>query len=384
MACGIIAAAVIIITVGLYAQPNEAPQVKIVKSSQLSKKSDTTSRVLKQGIALGTALLPLNQAQRTAYLKEIRIAGFTEVRYNIDWSLVQKAGPTSYDWTDTDNIMNAVKESGLTPIITLDRTPTWARPAECKTDIFCPPHDQAAFAKFSGLAAARYKTFNVVAWEIWNEPNIVNFWPPLPNPNQYAHMLKEASIAIKKNIPQATVLVGGLAGNSLDSNGTGYVDPRSYLGQLYAAQVGTNFDGVAYHPYTGLKLPSVVDGEYNGWYKMNNGTYTMRSVMTANGDTSKQLWLTEFGEPTAGSKAVSDPTKISNGSNVDHVTEADQKLIYDQALGSALTSTWIHNIDWYNWKDGSGAAYTSGAAYGLVHYDGTPKPALGVIQESMR
>jgi hypothetical protein len=202
------------------------------------------------GVTLSDKLTKSSQQDQVAYLKQVKAAGLKEIRYDLSWNVVE-AQKGKYDWSKFDNVIKNVNAAGLKSIVMIARTPAWAAPTSCRGTTFCAPADKAAFAKFAGLAASRYKDNNVIAWEIWNEPNIVEFWKPMPNPNQYARLLQGAYESIKKANPSATVLVGGLSGNSVNFNGDDYIDPRSFLGQVYAADTTKPFDGIAYHPYTG-------------------------------------------------------------------------------------------------------------------------------------
>src|SRR5437588_116960 len=67
----------------------------------------------------------------------------------------------------------------------------------------------ADYAIFAAAAVRHYAPMGVHTWEIWNEPNIPEFWSPAANVVQYAAMLKQADVAIKAADPTATVLTGG-------------------------------------------------------------------------------------------------------------------------------------------------------------------------------
>ncbi len=335
------------------------------------------------GLALGYTVTNMSQQARTNELQQIKKAGFGEVRFNLDWSVIQPNNTANYHWKLFDSMLQDTKNAGLKSVITLDRTPLWARPPDCKTSMWCPPADMGTFAKFAGAAAARYKSYNIVAWEIWNEPNIVNFWKPLPNPNEYAHMLTAASAAIKRQNSAAAVLVGGLSGDSVDSNGTAFVDPRTYLAELYAARADRAFDGVAYHPYTSLKMPQV-NNVYNGWYKMNTGAYNMRNIMVANGDQNKAIWLTEFGIPSDGSGGIVTNPAMQTPKGADHVSLMAQVQIAQAVIQDTQKLPWIRNLDWYTYRDSAASIASSGSSYGLLYTDGTPKPMYDILKQVLR
>jgi hypothetical protein len=339
-----------------------------------------SSQQLTYGVALD--LGSLDQAHRIKELSQIKNMGFTEVRFDLNWSTVQPRNGNTYTWTTTDAVMQEVKNSGLTSIVTLDRTPGWARPANCRHSIFCAPSRPSDFAKFASAVVKRYQGYGVSAWEIWNEPNIINFWKPAPNPYEYTQLLKASYLAIKQQDPNATVLVGGLSGNAYNINSS-YIDARTFLNQLYSDNAKDYFNGVAYHPYTSLRLPQDVT-PYNGWPKMYKTNPSLRSIMVAHGDQSKDIWLTEFGVPTNGPG-----TEVSNPAGqlppkADHVSLAAQAQIARETLKEAKDIKWIKNFDWYTYMDFSTKISTSESFYGLLQYNGNPKPAYFVLQDALK
>jgi hypothetical protein len=333
------------------------------------------------GVTLSDKLTKSSQQDQVAYLKQVKAAGLKEIRYDLSWNVVE-AQKGKYDWSKFDNVIKNVNAAGLKSIVMIARTPAWAAPTSCRGTTFCAPADKAAFAKFAGLAASRYKDNNVIAWEIWNEPNIVEFWKPMPNPNQYARLLQGAYESIKKANPSATVLVGGLSGNSVNFNGDDYIDPRSFLGQVYAADTTKPFDGIAYHPYTGTGS-TASKGEYNGWLKVDTGKYTIRSVMIDNGDASKQIWITEYGVPSDGPKAaVTDLNATSQPKNVDHVSIQVQDQILKEMIENIRSRSWIRHFDWYTLRDDASPSSNAGGAYGLYYYNGQAKPAQSTLKQA--
>jgi len=331
------------------------------------------------GFALGYTLPSMSQQDRIKELSNIKSLGFSTVRFNLDWSSIQSKNGDTYTWKTSDEIMQDVNNSGLKAIITLDRTPPWARPANCKYSIFCAPANPNDYAKFAGTAVARYKQDPVIAWEIWNEPNIVNFWKPAPNAYQYAQLLRAADIAIKGQDPSAVVLVGGLSGNAINE-GKVFIDGRTFLASLYADGTKNYFDGVAFHPYTNFRLPHAKD-EYNGWTKLYATNPSIRSIMIANGDQKKGVWITEFGVPTDGvGKEVTDGYEpVPEGA--DHVSLLLQTNITNQAIGDLQKFTWIKAFMWYTYQDNG---KTEDSSYGLLTVGGKPKPAYYALQKVLK
>jgi hypothetical protein len=192
----------------------------------------------------------------------------------------------------------------------------------------------------------------VRTFEIWNEANIHTFWNPAPNPVLYTAMLRDAYAAIKAVDPSATVLSGGLAPATNDGTN---IAPVTYLEDMYADGAKGSFDALGYHAYSAPALPDTYES-WSGWSQMDQTTPSVRSVMTANGDAGKQIWITEVGAPSSG------PSGVGTAAQAEEVT---------QAIQGARANSWIGAEFFYTYQD----AATHPDYYGLLNADGSPKPA---------
>jgi len=77
-------------------------------------------------------------------------------RFQMIWSNVQSAGPSSYDWQPYDELIAGLVARGIQPLVVIDTTPSWARPADCQEQPTCAPADPAQYAQFAAAAVARY------------------------------------------------------------------------------------------------------------------------------------------------------------------------------------------------------------------------------------
>src|SRR4029079_4860944 len=157
-----------------------------------------------------------------------------------------------------------------------------------------PPSNMADYANFVAAATARYAPLGVHHWEIWNEPNVVQFWHPFPDPAQYASMLRAAYTAIKAADPTATVITGGsaTAGPTLDSLASNGYSPYRWLRLLYEGGNRGFFDAVANHPYASFPYSPLE--QWNSTWLQDD----MYALMQANGDGAKKIWGTEAGYPS--------------------------------------------------------------------------------------
>ena len=312
------------------------------------------------GIAGGAPLNWLSQADLDTELSAMKNAGTTWLRFDIDWSAVE---PTKgqQNWAATDRVVDRARLQGLSLVGIVTYTPAWARVAGA-TDTHGYPADTATFAKFAQQAAQRYST-RISTWEIWNEPNLVQFFRPKPNVDTYASILKAASTSIRAVQPGAKILNGGLA-PAVD-NGSD-ISPVTYLNALYNAGAKPYFDVFSIHPYSWPALPSDAStSSWNTFYRIR----LMRDIMVKNGDTGKKVWATEFGAPT--------------GSGATAVTPQLQASIISDGFAQAQALGYIERIFIYSMRDRGTNSRDIEQNFGLVTINYTPKPALDAVKKAI-
>jgi hypothetical protein len=327
-------------------------------------------------MSYGERLSRMSQADLDATLDDATALGLGWIRADLSWTTVQGGGPTSWSWGGFDRVVLAAKARGLKVLPILAYTPAWARDADC-TRFSCPPRDPAQFAAFASAAVARYSSYGVTTWEVWNEPNLNQFWPT-PDPVRYATLLATTSAAIKKADPQATVLVGGLAAleNSAPSIG-----PREFLNAVCLTGACTSADAVSYHPYTYPYLASYY-ATWSAWSKMSATPTSLRTVLGAFGLGTMPIWVTEYGAPTDGDGMAGDGTWATTTATTDHVTEAWQASIAKDAVAKADADPYVQSFFWYTNQD-LAASTRKEASFGLRHLDGTPKPSWQAFRDAV-
>ena len=290
-------------------------------------------------------------ARRQTQLANYSGLGVTFVRFDLDWAGIQPTNSTTYNWTYFDKIINAIVAEGMKPLPILHRCPSWAG-----TGV---PTSMATFGTFCTAAVNRYKD-RVKHWEVWNEPNLAGFWPPNPNPVSYTNMLKAAYPAIKGADPTSTVISAGLAAVPYDTNMPAAWSARDFVTQIYANGGGPFFDALGFHPYA-YPLSVTNTDDWNGWPMMSTSTPNLRGIMTANGDSAKKIWMTEFGGPT--------------GSDTNAITDTALSTMVSQAHTAAAGFSWAGPLIWYEYWDGGTNPGDQEQNFGLVKNDYTIKPA---------
>jgi polysaccharide biosynthesis protein PslG len=330
------------------------------------------------GIAAGETLSVLSEADLARRLDYLRDVGVGWIRADLAWSSVQPNSADEYHWENFDRVVRLANARGMRVLPIITYTPRWARADACPDNKKCRPRDPAEYARFARAAVERYAPKGVRTWEVWNEPNLGIFWGPSADAALYTQLLKQAYTAIHAADSGATVVSGGLAPTS---TGGRNIAPRQYLEEMYAHGAKGSFDAVGFHPYS-FPLSPTFYNKTNAWSQMADTEWSIRSVMAANGDSGKKVWLTEYGAPTGG------PGSIANSNddrgtweNPDHVTESYQATILKEAIQMHRTYTWAGPLFWYSYKDLGTDSSTKENHFGLIRYDGTPKPAFNMLRD---
>lgn len=291
----------------------------------------------------------LSSPDLTTHLDEADALSVAWVRVAISWCSIQSSGPTTYNWTAYDKVVNAAKAHGLYVLAQIGCTPSWANGGQAWD---YPPNsaNMGAWANFTAQVVKHYSPLGVKDYEIWNEPNNTYFFMPAPNAATYVTMLKAAYTAIKQADANAIVVTGGIGYVSSTDPG-----PTSYLQSLYADGAKGYFDVVGWHPYP-YSWPALPSNSETGWSYMVQG----HSIMAANGDGAKPIWATEYGYPSAGASWA---------------TEAQQSAAASAALNLWNSYSWSGAFFWYNEVDYQDATSGTGAFFGLYRQDWSHKPA---------
>jgi hypothetical protein len=282
--------------------------------------------------------------------------------------------------------------------LVLALAPAWASGSSSQR--WTPPIHPSDFGAFAAAVASRYgaggtywrehPTVSIVlpaGIELWNEPNLSAFWGGLkPDPRRFAAMVKAAYAAVKAVDRNLTVITGGLApaGGYNDINCNGVTDagsdatsmnPLTFLEKMYAAGARRSFDALGWHPYNyaaGTTASKLLEfAPCSGWSEMGETSPSARSIMTANGDGAKKIWITEVGAPTCVS-----------GAAYPCLSESEQATLASLTMRAWKSWSWAAGFYWYDVRDdsGGGSLTTPEQHFGAVRADGKPKPSYFALQ----
>ena len=301
----------------------------------------------------GTRLAYGTPEQLATDLDNVVRAGAEYLRFDIAWIQIEGT-QGSPNWSNIDRIVAAAEERNLKMLGIITTMADWAR--EEDGDWRYGPTTAVEWDRFAAFAAAvatRYQG-KFVAYEIWNEANLDQFWAPTPNPTHYAELFKKTSTAIRAVDTETPILTTGTggAGSAPDIASTTFVTA------LYDEGCSPYLDGVAVHPYVNIDGTPLPNGEMQRAIEISN-------LMVDRGDGDKLLWGTEVGAPTDGSAPV-----MSEQEQAAFVVDAYE--IWRNEIPNAGPLFWYTLVD-------TGGTDREGY-FGLIRTDGTDKPAFEALQ----
>ncbi len=305
----------------------------------------------------GNLLSYASQAVLDRDLDRVKASGMRWIRFDIVANAINLQ-PGRYDWPVVDRVVRGADRRGLKILAILTTLPTWCVPAGAwKTGPVTQAH-RDAYVTFARAVAQRYRGI-IDAYEIWNEPNLDQFWAPTPSTRDYTALLRAVYPVLKQAAPGTPVLSGGLGdGESPD------IHPVPFLQGMYDRGGKGFFDAVALHPYAD-RNPAVTPG--TGWGM--NEIAPLRALMDARGDQQKRLWATETGAPTGGVGSVSPQRQAQMAQGV---------------VKRWFASPRVGPLFWYTLNDYSGDAKDPENFFGLFTLNGTSKPAWWVLRAAAR
>ena len=271
----------------------------------------------------GTYAIPIAKEYELA-----KNAGANVHRIDVSWSFVEWTAPSSGTHTyssdrvdELDTRYAELRARGITPLMVLHSAPQWAQEkiggvlpvcsSNCNSFVEPAPDKLGDWAAFARFIATRYPA---AIYEIWNEPNLPNFYKPKVDHLRYLRVFKTAYDAIKSVRSTATVLSGGLNNTSVTTNGQ--VSLREYLHGLYTEGIKTAAPDfkLGVHIYPGAKSLGAETYYAKSWDAVVDN-------MRANGDADRDVWVTETGIST--SPEASQGTTIDRGYVATPIEQAD-------------------------------------------------------------
>jgi hypothetical protein len=169
---------------------------------------------------------------RPGEIQALAAAGFRWVRMDLTWSATERQAG-QYDFSAYDTLMSALRPYGIHALLILDY-------GNRLYDDGLAPHTDAgrqAFARWAAAAVQHFQGQGVV-WELWNEPNLAQFWQPQPNVQDYIQLGLAVGQAVRAVAPGETFV--GPATSTIDF---------PFLQACFQGGLLDYFDAVSVHPY---------------------------------------------------------------------------------------------------------------------------------------
>jgi hypothetical protein len=243
----------------------------------------------------------------------IRDGGFKFIRMDFSWSSIEREkGVYNFELTGYDTLTAGCIKRGIRILYILDYSNRlYETEQSVRTDA-----GRTAFAAFAEASAKRYAGKNIL-WEIWNEPNIKQFWSPQPGVDDYCKLVESAASKIKQADP--TGLVVAPATSTI---------PFDWLESCFKKGLLNHIDALTVHPYR-PKNPETVIKDYA----------RLRELITRYATQGKNVPI--FSGEWGYSNVNWDNTRLSNVQQAEYLARMFLINLYQNVPVSI----------WYDWKN---------------------------------
>src|SRR6478752_4689054 len=232
----------------------------------------------------------------TSRVARLHALGVQIVRFTLNWNKIATDRPAdardpedaAYDWTAVDPVLEGLRSAGITVVLQLNATPSWANGGKGSN---YAPTSASTFRDFAAAAATRYPW--VTRWLIWNEPNQARWLRPTSPATYTTRLLNPAYAAIHAVIPGAEVAGGGTA----PRGATGGVSPVAWLTGMRAAHA--RLDAYAHNPYPlDPKRETPLTGGCTHCATITMATISRLVTLVSRNFPRARIWLSEYGYQT--------------------------------------------------------------------------------------
>jgi hypothetical protein len=226
-------------------------------------------------------------------LAQLDRLGVKVVRFSIRWDQVASSRPVTpsdpadpaYDWGKNDSVLEGLRSHGITVVLQLVGTPSWANGGQPSN---VAPTSGLTFGDFAAATATHYSW--IKRWLIWNEPNQARWLRPTSAVVYTIRLLNPAYTAIHAAIPGALVAGGGTA----PRGSTGGVSPVAWIAGMHAAHA--RLDAYAQNPYPlDPKRETPLKGGCDRCTTITMATISKLVTLVTRDFGRARIWLTEYG-----------------------------------------------------------------------------------------
>lgn len=257
--------------------------------------------------------------------------GYRIIRMDFAWGGTERRRG-EYDFSGYDKLVESMGKRNIRCLFILDYGNRLYDNGEAPRS----DESRAAFAKWAAAAAKHYAGKGII-WELWNEPNLAQFWKPTPSAEDYAKLAHAVIDAVRAADPHAYII--GPATSTF---------PWAFFDALAERGVLAKFDAISVHPYR-QQPPETASNDYNRLRLLLHRASPNKPLPIISG---------EWGYSTAWGG----------------MTEEKQ--------AQYIVRQWLFNISqdipisiWYDWKDDGPDPKEPEHHFGSVYRDLKPKPS---------
>lgn len=203
----------------------------------------TTARIASSRIGVGFETLDRFMFDPERVYPHLAVLGAKWARVQTGWSRCETVkGVHDFAWLDA--IVDRLLALGVRPFFSLTFGNKLHMPdaphesAVGHVPLYYGEEVRAAWLAYVRALAAHFRG-RVDHWEVWNEPNIPQFWHPRkPSGRDYAELVRISADAVRSVIPDAIVIGGAMS----------KLDP-GFLEESLRAGMAGDIDVFSFHPY---------------------------------------------------------------------------------------------------------------------------------------
>jgi|GEM_PF-2229091 len=298
-------------------------------------------------------------------------------------------------------LVRTASEEGISLLPIVHYAPTWALVnARKRDDVYeLAPHEDAYadYARFllacirrygpGGQATGTIKPFTPIThWQVWNEPNLKQFWGPDPDAEDFAKFTRVVHQTLAPVRNKVKLVHAGLSKSDIE-----------FMWHLWDADPkhGETFDIMAVHSYVfdgndGIRAPDAMDKDSSDAGPMGfvgstkdagylGKVFNLQLFMTLRGSPGKPIWITEMGYFVARHRlGVTEPEQ---GTRLQQTVDFIRRRLTDQPYGSTGPRKLPANVQrlyWFSLED-----YPSPeglGTFGVYRPDGSLRPAGAALK----
>lgn len=284
-----------------------------------------------QAVSLSYFGLHIHEADGTTPWPSVPFGSWRLWDALVNWPQIEP-DRNRWDFRRLDHYEKLAQKHDVQLLVPLGLSPPWASARPTEPSAYGPgkaaePRNLADWRRYVEVVARRYRG-RIRSYEIWNEPDLPNFFSG--SPEDMFLLAREAFVIIKRIDPEA-ILVSPSA--------TGGDDGIRWLDRYLSLGGGQYADVIGYHLYVSPQPPEAA-------------LPVIRKVqqLMAKHSLSKPLWNTEAGWVMANREAKADPTEVGFDSKIEPLAE-DMGAAY---VSRSLILVWAAGVErnyWYAWDN---------------------------------